>query len=607
MNQPRIGAAAPTAASTAPSNTPDLEIEDLTRDQRTVLGKITSCFREAGVVQVLTGPRESGKTTVAEMVARCLDNETVAVVINKSLDQPPAQKRLMQEAYGSYTQMLGAILRQTGFYARGEEADLVEQMVERLRMLRQENKRLLLILDDAHDITPGVWKRMQSWLDYQDRGLRMFQVLLVGSPMLRKMMGEPILRGWRRWTHGAHDLKLLRWGHAAEETRRVLKRSCDLLNARSGTESPLTPPRISWFAIRKVVKEASGRPGRLQELVRRALSASIRQGGVSITRKFLHQADALRSPAMQASQVKKVLKSRDAEKASEPAPKERSRPSVSPATQSLNWMKYSLGVLLVLFIIGAGWGVHAWLKTPSSDSTAVVSVESPGTDAAIDEVPISEEPAAPSETVQQVASVQPAVSVPDQVDSFLSSDLIPASTASEAGDIWNPIDEVAHTRTDSDSMENSLNQLQSSLPQTQQASTTIPSSAGQTAPPTGSTLPAPALQMEPEIPVPPVASAPPAAPSGDSLVPVMPAAPQQQSVPQGGSLQESLPDSSTIALGGKPKEPEILRLNGPEQPSAPAKSVEPEKSNQSAPAQKSKPRLSRKTLEALSRLEKKLR
>ncbi|MBW7940606.1 MAG: hypothetical protein H3C63_17890, partial [Candidatus Omnitrophica bacterium] len=63
MNQPRIGAAAPTAASTAPSNTPDLEIEDLTRDQRTVLGKITSCFREAGVVQVLTGPRESGKTT----------------------------------------------------------------------------------------------------------------------------------------------------------------------------------------------------------------------------------------------------------------------------------------------------------------------------------------------------------------------------------------------------------------------------------------------------------------------------------------------------------------------------------------------------------------
>ncbi|MBW7938697.1 MAG: hypothetical protein H3C63_07820 [Candidatus Omnitrophica bacterium] len=156
-------------------------------------------------------------------------------------------------------------------------------------------------------------------------------------------------------------------------------------------------------------------------------------------------------------------------------------------------------------------------------------------------------------------------------------------------------------------MENSLNQLQSSLPQTQQASTTIPSSAGQTAPPTGSTLPAPALQMEPEIPVPPVASAPPAAPSGDSLVPVMPAAPQQQSVPQGGSLQESLPDSSTIALGGKPKEPEILRLNGPEQPSAPAKSVESEKSTHSAPVQKSKPRLSRKALEALSRLEKKLK
>ena len=44
----------------------------------------------------------------------------------------------------------------------------------------------------------------------------------------------------------------------------------------------------------------------------------------------------------------------------------------------LGWMRYALGTLLVLFVVGAGWGITAWLSIPSDptgDTFAVTASE----------------------------------------------------------------------------------------------------------------------------------------------------------------------------------------------------------------------------------------
>lgn len=110
----------------------------------------------------------------------------------------------------------------------------------------------------------------------------MIQVLLVGSPELKKKLGDPAMRGWRRWIHGTYDLSLVKgWKLAGEEARRMLKRACEVINEKTQPTDPIRPPQISWFAVQKIVKESGGRPGRMKELLKRVLSANIREGGAA--------------------------------------------------------------------------------------------------------------------------------------------------------------------------------------------------------------------------------------------------------------------------------------------------------------------------------------
>jgi type II secretory pathway predicted ATPase ExeA len=354
-------------------------LDNLTRDQRTVLSRLVQRFREDAAVQVLHGPRESGKSTLAEALAEMFSEEAVSVIVSKGGEENPAQKRLMLEAYGSYSHFLTAILKQLGFFARSKdrdrEDDLVVQMVEQLRTIRNEDRRLLLIIDDAQDITPGVWKRFQSWLDYQDRGKRMIQILLVGSPALKQSLADQSMRGWRRWIQGRHELKLLSAGSAGEEIRRVIKSLCEEIDRRAGGKEGVPVPSLSWLAARKIHSEAGGRPGRLTELTKRALTASLREGGCRISRRFLSKTDALRSPTMQMYKLKK-LRTQEAPSAAaasapptpEPeAPKAKKAKSsgTTPPAHPLGWMRFALGTLLLVFVIGAGWGITAWLSLPA--------------------------------------------------------------------------------------------------------------------------------------------------------------------------------------------------------------------------------------------------
>jgi hypothetical protein len=421
----------------------------------------------------------------------------------------------------------------------------------------------------------------------------MFQVLLVGSPMLKKMMGEPILRGWRRWTHGSYDLKLLKRGHATEEARRALRRACEVLSLRANTEEPIAPPRMTWFAIRKIARESGGRPGRMYELVRRALSASIRQGGVGITRRFLFQADALRSPALHPTKVKKAVKAKEKTAEAPVAAREESK-QAPQGDVAMRWMRYGLAGLLAVFIVGAGWGVHAWMKASGQESgnAVVAEVKPPETAAPEPPVPqVAEQPSAP------VSPVTPAAS---QVDTFLAQDLAaPSAPAPGGDDIWSPLTtEIAATHGATSSLEQTFASLSPA------GSTALVASASSVQPPVQGPVPTSldglALQSsEPDGHPTSVASQPPVSP--------LPSIPEEVTSDTKPQTVAAVTLDTPSPLEGNGKAPEILRLTGPE------KALEPEikpavtpKSSVAPAKTGAKPRLRKKTLEALARLEKRL-
>ncbi|MCA9450124.1 MAG: ATP-binding protein, partial [Candidatus Omnitrophica bacterium] len=358
------------------------------------------------------------------------------------------------EAYGAYPYFLSAVLKQLGFFVRGEEPDLVEQLVEQLRKLRSEDKRLLLIIDDAHEMSDAVWKRLQPWLDYQDRGVRMIQILLVGNSDFKKKIGEPTMRGWRRWVHGTYELtRIKKWNVASEEARRMLKRACDLINTKTQPTEPIRAPQISWFAVQKIVKESGGRPGRMNELLKRVLSASIREGGSRITYRFLMRADALRSPAMQwykhrqkqgttktggTSELKKKFRFSMGGKKMQ----ERTKNPRVPE-HPLGWMRYALGTLLIVFTLGAGWGITAWLSIDSSSTDSILLTESemPGEEFEESSVESSTEDAPRFD----VATTEPVAEYP--LDVFDES--------------WAEIDSVAVSQAISASLEQEFQELDS--------------------------------------------------------------------------------------------------------------------------------------------------
>jgi type II secretory pathway predicted ATPase ExeA len=472
--------------SAVPSHTRKISIEQLTRDQHIVLGRLTAGFREGGSCQILTGPSECGKTVVSELVTHCLDQEIVPVFISKRADKAT---RTMIEAYGSYAHLLLAILKPLGFVASGEESDLVEQMVERLRQLRSENRRLLVIIDDAQDMTPGVWKRLHSWLTYQQEGKRMLQFLFVGTPQLRKLLSEPLYRGWKRWINGTHSLSLLTTHRAVEEARGMLKHMVDEINTHENVEQKYTAPVLTWFAAVRIAHNSGGSPGRLHELISRALNTSIRAGGVNITRRFLVQADALKTTAQQVQKTPKSIFKRSARETPANQDKKAAVPSTpagvavaarakgaTPTGQPLDWMRYALGLLFIVFIIGAGWGVTAWFRTapdgtPSGYDDSLVAEEGSSelvrndgvaeeTDL-VAEAPVVETILGTSDTATADASdpwavpaVESVSTIPPAVDNTIAPSGVPVREVTNG---WNSLDtSVAQVDAFSDSIESTL-------------------------------------------------------------------------------------------------------------------------------------------------------
>jgi len=258
--------------------------------------------------------------------------------------------------------------------------------------------------------------------------------------------------------------------------------------------------------------------------------------------------------------VKKAVKAKDKTVEAPAAAREETKQPVPQGDFAARWMRYGLAGLLAVFITGAGWGIHAWLKASAPSSEPVEVAEVSG-----GEVP-DPEPSKPPE-VEPPALVSPVTPAASQIDSFIAQDLAATSpSAPGGGDIWSPLSTGA-----------AASNAAASIPEKNSTSITPASSelALQSSEPLVTTALLPSIPGENSTDVDP-----------QTMAPVPPDSPPA-------------PDNST-------KQSEILRLSGPEKTLE--QTINTPETSKSTGASKAggKPRLRKKTLEALARLEKRL-
>lgn len=137
-----------------------------------------------GFIQ-LTGEVGCGKTTLCRAVLAGLNEHVrTALILNPCLSEE---------------QLLRAILTDFGLHVEGRDLlDYVEHLNDFLLMQAREGHNVVLIIDEAQNLMPGVMEQVRLLSNLETDQHKLMQIVLAGQPELKKRLARPDLRQLRQ-------------------------------------------------------------------------------------------------------------------------------------------------------------------------------------------------------------------------------------------------------------------------------------------------------------------------------------------------------------------------------------------------------------------------
>ena len=136
---------------------------------------------------LLTGEVGSGKTTIIRDLINNLDQDMVlAMVFNTR---------------ATARQMLAMINEDFGLEVGGKDKDkvtLLRDLNDHLVALHAEQKRPVIIIDEAQNLSPAVLEEIRLLSNLEADNFKLVQIVLVGQPELQKVITRPELRQLRQ-------------------------------------------------------------------------------------------------------------------------------------------------------------------------------------------------------------------------------------------------------------------------------------------------------------------------------------------------------------------------------------------------------------------------
>jgi general secretion pathway protein A len=195
------------------SITPDPRYLFLSERHAEALAHLVYGINEAGGFIQLTGEVGTGKTTVVRsLLAQVPKHAEIALILNPRMT--PAEFML-------------AICEELGLQvAAGAERslkDLVDLLSRHLLKAHSEGKRIVLVVDEAQNLATEVLEQVRLLTNLETETQKLLQIILIGQPELRELLGRVELRQLAQRITGRYHLDPLSGNEAAAYVRHRLR------------------------------------------------------------------------------------------------------------------------------------------------------------------------------------------------------------------------------------------------------------------------------------------------------------------------------------------------------------------------------------------------
>jgi general secretion pathway protein A len=229
--------------------TPDPRYLYLSERHAEALAHLLYGINESGGFIQLTGEVGTGKTTVVRtLLSRLPQHADVAVIMNPRVT--PAE-------------FLLTICEELGIAIAPADRDSVKQMVDalnrRLLEAHSEGRRVIVIVDEAQNLSADVLEQVRLLTNLETPTQKLLQIILIGQPELRELLGRNELRQLAQRITGRYHLCPL----AADETKAYVRHRLRVAG--------VTTDIFSAAALHEVHRLSSGIPRVINVCCDRAL------------------------------------------------------------------------------------------------------------------------------------------------------------------------------------------------------------------------------------------------------------------------------------------------------------------------------------------------
>lgn len=241
--------------------TPDPRYLYMSERHAEALAHLLYGVTEAGGFIQLTGEVGTGKTTVIRsLLAQTPKNAEVALILNPKMTAPEFLLTICEE--------LGIGVPDA---AQNSLKDLVDILSQYLLKAHSIGKRTVLVVDEAQNLAPDVLEQVRLLTNLETNTQKLLQIILIGQPELRELLGRNELRQLAQRITGRYHLDPL----SREETTAYVLHRLRVAGATTDIFSP--------YALKEIYRLSAGVPRVVNVICDRALLGAYTQDCHRIT------------------------------------------------------------------------------------------------------------------------------------------------------------------------------------------------------------------------------------------------------------------------------------------------------------------------------------
>ncbi|HEY1491266.1 MAG TPA: AAA family ATPase [Steroidobacteraceae bacterium] len=179
--------------------TPDPRYLYLSERHAEALAHLLYGINEAGGFVQLTGEVGTGKTTIVRsLLAQTPKNAEIALILNPKMTPAEFLLTICEElGIGVPDSTLGSL------------KDLVDILSHYLLRAHAAGRRVVLVVDEAQNLSPEVLEQVRLLTNLETNTQKLLQIILIGQPELRELLGRNELRQLAQRVTGRYHLNPL--------------------------------------------------------------------------------------------------------------------------------------------------------------------------------------------------------------------------------------------------------------------------------------------------------------------------------------------------------------------------------------------------------------